>query len=343
MGIEWRIIVPHVVFAKQIKIQIAQPNYNNILIIYPMHMNAPKIQFVIDATYSSFQIEILQASQNIPVLVNFGAPWCEPCQLMQPLLVGLANQQNYHGRFILANVNADDEPEICAAFDVQSLPTCVLLMNEQPIDGFKGALEKADLEAFLNRHLPEKMPSSTNPVLDVQSDTQLQTPTPTPTPKEQLQLYTQALKDEPKNEVLRFNLVKLLLDLGQHDDAKIAFAPVINQTQLVQHFASLQHWMNAIDLAFTQPIDEEGVSALLVHLTNNKRDFDAHFRLAQHHMSQQNWISAMDALSEILMRDKVWQTGLARKNYIAILDVASGLDASTNTHYRRRLSSLVLS
>ena len=156
----------------------------------------------------------------------------------------------------------------------------------------------------------------------------------------------------PEDEGSRFEYVKFLLQIGEVDEAKVAFAPVIAQTAQVRRFDALQRWMNAIDFAMDRA--DLSLAALDAQIAENKRNFDARFGKAQHLMAAQQWTDAMDELLEILMRDKTWSTDLARKTYIAILDlieppvvkVADGqippVDPVVAT-YRRRLSSVVLS
>jgi putative thioredoxin len=156
---------------------------------------------------------------------------------------------------------------------------------------------------------------------------------------------------DPANDDARFDYVKLLLQLGRMDDAKVAFAPVIAKTATVRRFDSLQRWQTAIDFADAQT---DGAAGFETRIAANKRDFEARFGKAQWLMARQQWTAAMDELLEILMRDKTWGEDLARKTYIAILDVieppklkvADGQippDDPVVATYRRRLSSVVLS
>jgi putative thioredoxin len=145
-----------------------------------------------------------------------------------------------------------------------------------------------------------------------------------------------------------------LLLAGRTDDAKVAFAQVIGKAPAVRRFDSLQRLMEAIDFAAAEPDQPARAAALDARVAANKRDFEARFAKARLLMAQQRWTEAMDELLEILMRDKAWNEDLARKTYIAILDiiepprpkVAEGQippDDPTVASYRRRLSSIVLS
>jgi putative thioredoxin len=164
----------------------------------------------------------------------------------------------------------------------------------------------------------------------------------------------QAVLKHPEDENARFAYIKHLLLAGRDDDAKVAFASVIAQAAQVRRYDSLQRWMNAIDFVADRG-DLTGASAGFDEkIAANKRDFDARFGKAQLLMAAQDWTGAMDELLEILMRDKAWASDLARKTFIAILDiiepppvkVADGqippVDPVVAT-YRRRLSSVILS
>ncbi|NPC55015.1 thioredoxin [Caenimonas soli] len=295
---------------------------------------------MIDVTIENFESEVIAASMSQPVLVDFWAPWCGPCKVIGPLLEKL--EADYAGRFKLVKIDSDQEQQLAGAFGVRSIPTCILLMNGQPVDGFMGALPEGKIREFLDKHVPpageeepEEAIEEEEPILDAGA---------------QLEKLQHTVATDPANDDARFDYVKALLLAGRSDDAKVAFAPVIDKAAQVRRFDSLQKWMDALDFADTaKPVAEYDQ-----RIAANKRDFDARFAKARLLMAQQRWTEAMDELLEILMRDKAWNEDLARKTYIAILDVieppkpkvAEGQippDDPTVATYRRRLSSVVLS
>jgi putative thioredoxin len=163
-----------------------------------------------------------------------------------------------------------------------------------------------------------------------------------------------AVDTDPENDDARFDLVKLLLQQGFEDEAKVVFAPVIAKSAGVRKLDSLNHWIKAIDSVAAYADIESAEAELHSKIAAAKRDFESRFALARLRMAQQRWTDAMDELLEILMRDKAWSTDLARKTYVAILDiieppkpkVAEGQippEDPTVVTYRRRLSSVVLS
>ena len=302
---------------------------------------------MINVTIENFDDEVVAASMQTPVLVDFWAPWCGPCKVIGPLLEKI--ETDYAGRFKLAKIDSDAQQELSQAFGIRSIPTCVLMFQGKPVDGFTGALPEGQIKAFLDKHLPE------GDVLEAEvTSVEVNDAPPANDPDTVREALHQAMLKAPEDEAARFDYIKLLLQEGKTDDAKVAFAPVIAQTSIVRRYDSLQRWMNAIDFAVDRA-DSTGASADFdAKIAANKRDFDARFARAQVLMSEQRWTDAMDELLDILMRDKSWSDELARKTYIAILDiieprkvkVADGqippADPTVAT-YRRRLSSVVLS
>ncbi|MDQ3059195.1 MAG: tetratricopeptide repeat protein [Pseudomonadota bacterium] len=296
---------------------------------------------MIDATLANFKDEVLTASQTTPVLLDFWAPWCGPCKSLGPVLEKL--EVAYEGRFKLAKVDSDAQQQLGAAFGIRSVPTCVMMVNGQPVDSFTGALPESQIREFLDRHVPPAEEETL--ALEEFDETD---------PEAVLQRLHDAVAASPADDNARFDYVKHLLLLGREDDAKVAFAPVIAQTATVRRFDSLQRWMEALDVVTLNALDENAGAGFDASIAANKRDFQARFDKARWLMAQQRWTEALDELLEILMRDKSWSDGLARKTYIAILDimeapkpkVADGQippeDAVVAT-YRRRLSSVVLS
>jgi putative thioredoxin len=279
------------------------------------------------------------------VLVDFWATWCGPCKVIGPILEKLEGE--YAGRFKLVKIDSDQEQQLAGAFGIRSIPTVILLMNGQPVDGFMGALPEGKIKEFLDKHVPpaQEEPEEEEPLLEEPGSAD---------PAAQMEKLQHAVVTDPANDDARFEYVKALLLAGRIDDAKVAFAPVIGKTALVRRLDSLQRLMDAIDFADAAPDALKLRGEFESRIAAGKRDFDARFGRARLLMAQHQWTDAMDELLEILMRDKAWSDDLARKTYIAILDiieppkpkVADGQippDDPTVATYRRRLSSVVLS
>src|SRR5437762_7213773 len=111
---------------------------------------------MIDITLKNFESDLINDSMQQPVLLDIWAPWCGPCKALGPLLEKL--EVAYAGRFKLAKLNSDEQPEISGQlsqmFGVRSIPFCVMFKEGQPVDGFVGALPEAEIRKFLDKHVP---------------------------------------------------------------------------------------------------------------------------------------------------------------------------------------------
>jgi putative thioredoxin len=309
----------------------------------PFHLHV--LSTMIDVTIANFEQEVITASMSTPVLIDFWAPWCGPCKSLGPILEKV--EVAYGGRFKLVKIDSDQEQQLGAAFGIRSIPTCILMVNGQPVDGFQGALPEGKVKEFLDKHLPpaDELPPEEEEAAAEPEDS---------SPAAVLDKLQAAVENDPANDNARFDLVRLLLQHGQLAHAQAAFAPAAPKVALVRKFETLQHWFDAIESGAAHADLTRAQGGFDAKIAGNKRDFESRFALAQLHMSQQRWVPAMDELLEILMRDKSWNEELARKTFVSILEiieppkvkVADGQippDDPVVATYRRRLSSVVLS
>jgi len=265
-----------------------------------------------DITLANFEADLIQGSVQQPVLLDIWAPWCGPCKQLGPLLEKL--EVAYAGRFKLAKLNSDDQPEIAAqlsqAFGVRSIPFCVLFSGGQPVDGFVGALPEAQVRAFLDKHVPSPDEFEAEAELDEAEALLAEGDAGSALAKLQ-----QAVAIDPANDVARCDYVKLLLEQGQLEQADQAYAPLAAKALVDARIDALGRWIAAHRAA---PSARDG-QTLAAAITANKRDFEARFELAQSLFAAARFTDAMDELLEIVMRDKAWNQEAARKTYVAIL------------------------
>ncbi|HEU4458732.1 MAG TPA: tetratricopeptide repeat protein [Methylibium sp.] len=277
---------------------------------------------MIDITLENFEPELIRASVQTPVLLDIWAPWCGPCKSLSPVLEKL--ETAYAGRFLLAKLNSDEEPEIAGqlsqAFGVRSIPFCVMFVGGQPVDGFVGALPEAQIRAFLDKHVPSADAAEAEE--EAEEAEQLAAEGDTTAAIEKLE---HALATAPGDDAIRAELVKQLIDAKRLEDAQRHHEPLAQKADANAR-AGLPVDARAAALgmlleAHAAAARGRGTDALAAAIAANKRDFDARFERAQRQLAGGHPTEAMDELLEILMRDKEWGDQRARKLYVAILEL----------------------
>ncbi|MEO8278242.1 MAG: tetratricopeptide repeat protein [Ideonella sp.] len=269
---------------------------------------------MIDITLKNFETELIKGSGQIPVLLDIWAPWCGPCKALGPMLEKL--EVAYAGRFRLAKLNSDDQPDIAGQlsqmFGVRSIPFCVMFKDGQPIDGFVGALPESEIRQFLDKHVPSADDLAADE--DVQAAEELLAEGDTGSAIEKL---AAAVELSPANDAARYDLLRALLLEDRIEEARVVLEPVKDQVIPNPRFVACKLWLDAHDQAAsgrTEPQLQAAISA-------DKRDFAARHELAQRYFAGRRFTAAMDELLEIIMRDKAWNDELARRTFVAILEV----------------------
>ena len=269
---------------------------------------------MMDVTLQNFETEVIEASMTTPVLVDFWAPWCGPCKSLGPVLEKL--EQAYEGRFKLVKVNSDDEQQLAQAFGIRSIPTCVLLMEGKPVDGFMGAQPAGQIQQFLDKHLPAAETGQAQAVAD-EAQQHLQAGDE----HNARAALEQALATDPGNDDARFDLVKLLIGLGELAEAAALLAPAMSRIPVPLRFEAQTQWLNALEFVTNDPRGQWELAKFDELIGQNKRDFETRFAKSRLLIAVGEWEAAMDELLEIIMRDKKWDDEAPRKTFVALLEL----------------------
>ncbi len=307
---------------------------------------------MIDITLENFETELIDGSHDHAGAAGLLGRLVRPLQAARPVLEKL--EADYGGRFKLAKLDADQEPQISQQlsqmFGVRSIPVLRDVQGRPAGRRLRGRDARRQ-DPRLPRQACAAAPTRPQPPSRKKPRRKRW---PKATPKARSTGCSTRSRPTRPTTTRASTTSSCCCRQGRVDDAKVAFAPVIAKTSLVRRFDALQRWMDAIDFAAPATGAAPTLADADARIAANKRDFDARFDRARLLMAQQRWTEAMDELLEILMRDKAWNEELARKTYIAILDiieppkpkVADGQippDDPTVATYRRRLSSVVLS
>ena len=201
---------------------------------------------MLDVTVENFETEVIAASQETPVLVDFWAPWCGPCKTIGPLLEKL--EEDYQGRFKLVKINSDEEQQLAQAFGIRSIPTCILLMGGRPVDGFMGAQTEGQIKAFLDKHLP-----SVDELIALEEAQEAQALIGEGDEEAALLKLQEALAINPANDDARYDYAKLLIKAGELEAAQAALAPAMAQIPLQLRFDALHHWLGCFQYVTNDP------------------------------------------------------------------------------------------
>jgi putative thioredoxin len=284
--------------------------------------DATALPVVFDVDTQTFEADVLQASLTTPVLVDFWAPWCEPCKTLGPMLEKLAAE--YNGAFRLGKVDVDQQQELAGMFGIKSIPTVVMVKDGQVLDGFAGALPEGQLREFLSRHVQP---------LEA-ADDGLDDATPE-TPEQALGRIQQAIAAEPDKAELKLDLALALLRVGQTAaaEAELAALPVNLATD-----ARAVRLRSELDLAHALK-DAPALAALQQRVQADGNDWEARDQLGVRLLLEGDAEAGLDQFLVILQKARDWNDGQAKKRLLAAFATLD--DADVVGRYRRKMASLL--
>lgn len=275
---------------------------------------------MINVTVANFEAEVIEASMHTPVLVDFWATWCGPCKVIGPILEKV--EADYGGRFKLVKIDSDQEQQLAAAFGIRSIPTCVLMVNGQPVDGFMGALPEGQIKAFLDKHLPSAEELAAMAEADQAQQMLAQgAEGEDADPMSALEKMAHALEQAPDNDELRFELVRQCIAHGLFAQAAGALAPALSRIPVPLRFDALNQWLQALEFVGTDPRGQWPLEKFDELIGQNKRDFETRFAKSRVLIAMGEWPAALEELLEIIMRDKKWDDEAPRKTYVGLLEL----------------------
>lgn len=280
--------------------------------------------WIIETDVARFQTDVLERSKQVPVVVDFWAPWCGPCRMLGPILEKLAREKN--GAFVLAKVNTDREPSLAAAFGVQGIPAVFAVRDGRPVDQFTGAMPESQLRAWLEGILPAEDETRSEAARALAAED----------PAAAEAAVRAILAEYPNSKAARRVLAELLFASGRLKEAE----PLLEElAEMGGADEACERMLSEIRLQ--EAVRTQGDPAeLQARLRADPHDFAAALALAEIEAARHDYAAALEHALHVVARDRGDLRESARALMLRVFNVL-GNDHPLTEEYRRKLTMLL--
>jgi len=290
-----------------------------------------------DSGLATFAADVLEASREVPVIVDFWAPWCGPCKQLGPMLEKAVTEAD--GAVRMVKVNIDENPEIAQQLRIQSIPTVFAFKDGQPVDGFMGALPESQIKAFVSGLTggghDHGGPGHAEEVLAIAAEALAAGDI-----NNAAQAYGHVLQDDPGNPKAVAGLATCYLKSGDIERAKTTLQLVRPDGAADEAIRAAEAELKLLESANQAPRGE--VEVLKAKLAADANDHQARFDLALALDSGGDRDAALTELLEIVRRDRKWNDDAARQHIVTLFEAMGPTDPRT-LDARRKLSAILFS
>lgn len=291
---------------------------------------APAADLIKDGSEATFMQDVVEASNEVPVIVDFWAPWCGPCKQLGPALEAAVTAAK--GRVRMIKINVDENQMIAGQLRVQSIPTVYAFWQGQPADGFQGALPPSEVAAFVNRVADLGGDGGLSEAIEA-AEEMLEAGAV----EDAAQTFAAILEEDPNSAAAFAGLARAQIALGQLDQAEA----VLNGAPAeISSAPDIEAVRAQIELA-RQAEDAGPVAELRARVDANADDHQARFDLAVALSAAGDSASAVTELLELFRRDRDWNEGAAKAQLLTIFEALAANDPVA-LNGRRKLASMIL-
>ncbi len=277
---------------------------------------------ILHTSDASFELDVIKSEKA--VLLDFWAGWCQPCQVLMPILARLAEE--YQGKFLLGKLNTEEEQEIASQFGIRSIPTVKLFRNGQPVDEFMGALPEQAVREFLDRHVARESDTQVAQALEQLAAGNADGA---------MALLNEAREADPDNPRVTLALAQAQSAMGDIPAAETTLDSLPAEEQGKPEVAAMRNRLFFEGQVAGAPATTE----LEARLAADPGDHAALHQLALRKVVDQEYETALELLLQLMQEDRGFGDDAGRRGLLQVFDLLG--DDPRVGQYRRRMASLL--